>query len=148
MPGHQKGHLPPGFGTPEARRKGGLATKGLKRAATIAKEEAREQARRFITEHLDDILHAQLAKAKGTRYLVTRDDYGRYVPVSQATFNRMRRLGQDTSKVLEIYTREASTEAAKVLLDRALDQVPKPPDEVKVEGDITIRWANPDEDTE
>jgi hypothetical protein len=48
------------------------APKGVPRE-TIAKEKAREAARARITAHPDAIIDPQLARAKGLKYLVTRD---------------------------------------------------------------------------
>lgn len=98
------------------------------------KEAGRELARTIILEDLEPLLRAQLAKAKGLKYLVTRDKAtGKFVPV------RKRDLKKTDHDRIEVWEKTPDTSAFIALLDRALDRAPMPIDlTAKVENVSTM----------
>ena len=127
--------------------------KGYKTRKTIEKERAREVAREIITEHLEELLDAQIKNAIGIRHLLMRDP---------AT-GKLKRVGSDsndaeltnaqidvalkTGDAFWIYTKDPSVAAFTDLMNRALD---KPAPHVNVAGPMSgplsldgrIRWRN------
>ena len=118
----------------DASRRNGLLggrPKGRKNNSTISKEEAREELRRIVLPHLREMVEAQIAKAKGTRYFVKRDK-------KTKRFIRLRPDEHietiDLEKYdLEVWDRDPATEAFTDLLNRALDK----PKEQKLEVEFT-----------
>ena len=66
------------------------------------------------------MVEAQIAHAKGLKYLVTRDKKtGKFIRVTQAMARV--KLGQD-EEVVEVWEKDPSTQAFTDLLNRALDK--------------------------
>lgn len=99
---------------------------------TRAKEAGRELARQIILEDLEPLLRAQLAKAKGLKYLVTRDKAtGKFVPVRKRD---LKKFDQDR---IEVWEKTPDTAAFRELMDRALDRAPMPIDVTAKLQDLT-----------
>jgi hypothetical protein len=100
---------------------------------TLAKQAAQELTRKVVTDNLEPILRAQIAKAVGKYFLVVRD---------AVTGRFLRRAGRKDithgvkprEELLEAWQKEPSTAAARDLLDRAIDK-PKEHVEMDVKGD-------------
>lgn len=115
--------------------------KGARYAPTVAKDKAREIARQLITKHLRPLIEAQIANAKGLKYLVTRErGTGKFIRVTEA----MARVKQgDNEEIIEVWEKDPSTPAFTDLLNRALD---KPAEQMKVTGaddgpiEVVFRW--------
>jgi hypothetical protein len=111
--------------------------------STIAKEEAREFVRTYITNHLQPLLDAQINNAEGLKHLMMRDP-------KTGKFERITGDAKQIDKALKsknacwIYTKDPNVAAFTDLLNRAID---KPAEHVQVEGggSITIRWRTDDE---
>ncbi len=116
----------------EASRKNGL--KGGRPAGklsqpTIDKILKREELRRLICAELEPMTLAQVANAKGIKYLVTRNkNSGKFIRVTEA----MARLkAGDDEEIIEVWEKDPSVQAYTDLMNRALD---KPAEQVQVTG--------------
>jgi hypothetical protein len=108
-----KGHggLRPGQ---KPRQKGDT---GHKWSKTLAKEAARELVRQAVTEHLPDLISAQVANAKGLQYLVYRDKKtGKFERVTN-----LETVNQDENTI-EVWEKDPSVQAFSDLLNRAIDR--------------------------
>jgi len=101
-------------------RKGAGKPKGVLWPSTVAKVEAREQARQFVTSHLRPLLEAQLAAALGTHKLMLRRDDGTWRPASDED-DVEKALNGDPNKYW-IAPNPPNTQAANTLLAYALDK--------------------------
>lgn len=89
-----------------------------KHAATLSKEQAREALRVVILEEMREMTAAQIAQAKGLRYLVVRDkSSGKFLRVSES----MAKL-QPGEERIEVWEKDPSTQAFTDLMNRALDK--------------------------
>jgi len=95
--------------------------KGAKYAKTISKELAREALRQIVLREMEELVAAQIAQAKGIKYLVTRDrKTGKYVRVTEA-MARARKLGPN-EELIEVWEKDPSVQAFTDLMNRALDK--------------------------
>lgn len=90
---------------------------GVKHAATITKEAAREALRTVVLARMQALLDAQLANAEGLKYLVTRDRRtGKFIRVGAAMAGK---AGEET---IEVWEKDPSIAAFTDLMNRALDK--------------------------
>jgi hypothetical protein len=122
------------------RRPGAGLPKGTKLKKTLAKEQAREVTRQLITAHLQPLIEAQIANARGLKYLVVRDTKtGKFQRVGEA----MARAKQgSTEETIEIWEKDPSVQAFTDLLNRALDKPAEQEQAVALSGTLTIRWQD------
>ena len=113
-------------GTHGGKRAGAGAPKGTKWAKTLAKETARELVRQEVTQHLPELIEAQVANAKGLQYLVYRDKKtGKFERVTN-----LETVNQDENTI-EVWEKDPSVQAFTDLLNRTID---KPAEQMKVTG--------------
>jgi hypothetical protein len=125
------------------KREGAGRRFGSKNLSTIAKEEAREFVRTYITDRLQPLLDAQIDNAQGLKHLMMRDP-------KTGKFERVTGDAEQIDKALKtknafwIYTKDPNVAAFTDLLNRAID---KPAEHIQVagEGSITIRWQTDEE---
>jgi hypothetical protein len=102
------------------------------------KEAMRELVRRKVAEHLGDMIDAQIALSKGTKYLVTRDKTGKFIRVTAAMAGSF-----DGTETVEVWEKEASVQAFADLMNRAAD---KPIEPVELTGEdkgpLTLKWQD------
>jgi len=79
-----------------------------------AKRAVREAVRALITPHLAALIEAQVAQAKGLKYLVARDESGK--------FRRIGPEGLEGADHVEVWEKDPSTAAFTDLLNRAIDK--------------------------
>ena len=116
----------------ENGKKGGRPRGPSKR--TLAKEAAREFVRERVTAALAPLIDAQIAHAKGLKYLVTRDKKtGKFVRVTQA----MARLKKG-EELVEVWEKDPSVQAFTDLLNRAIDKPAEQPQELKLSGELDL----------
>jgi hypothetical protein len=118
------------------KREGAGRPYGSKNLATIAKEEAREFVRTYITEHLQPLLDAQIDNAIGIRHLMMHDPKtGKFERITGNA--KQIDKAMKTKTVFWIYTKDPNIAAFTDLLNRAID---KPAEHIQVagEGNITI----------
>lgn len=122
------------------RRKGAGKPKGTLWPSTVAKGEAREQARQFVTAHLRPLLESQLAAALGTHKLMLRRDDGTWRPASDED-DVEKALNGDPTKFW-IAPNPPNTQAANTLLAYALD---KPTEHVETKVTTAVADLSDDE---
>lgn len=127
------------MGTRGGRQPGSGRPKGSKNPATITKELAREALRRVVLQHMDDMVSAQIAAAKGLHYLVTRDrKTGKFIRVTEA-MAKAKQGQDDTEETIEVWEKDPSVQAFTDLMNRALDKPKEQEQDVNHGGTIVIR---------
>ena len=95
--------------------------KGHKVANTLSKEMAREALRQIVTRHMEEMTEAQVAAAKGLKYLMARNKRGgEFKPVTREQIEGGILKREDT--IIEVWDKQPSTPAFIGLMDRALDK--------------------------
>ena len=127
---------------PRGGKRPGAGNKpGSKRASTISKEQAREALRQIVLAHVEELVAAQLANAKGLKYLVVRrKSTGKFVRVIESTA-KLKAVEEDDHEVIEVWEKDPSVQAFTDLMNQALDKPKEQEQDVKVSGGLTIRWA-------
>lgn len=114
------------------KRAGAGRPKGMKWAKTLAKEAAREEARRLITAAIPSMIRPQIAHAQGIGHLFTRDKNGKFTRIEDEA-QALKILTEGTEgEHYWIFMKDPSVQAFTDLMNRALD---KPAEQVKVTGD-------------
>ena len=118
-------------------RRGGMP-KGHKTQKVLEKELAREALRKIITKHQAEMTEAQIAAAKGIKYLVYRNKAG---GTFQAVTREQVEAGilESDNVIIEVWDKQPSTPAYTDLMNRAFG---KPAEEVNanVSGNLAITW--------
>lgn len=113
---------------------------GSKNKATIKAEFDKEQLRLVVRERIaaeiGPMLDAQIANAKGIKFLMARARKGgKFVRLTQEMVEAIQ-SGQDTQhELIEVWEKDPSVQAFTDLLNRTID---KPTDHVETTGDSTI----------
>jgi len=119
------------------KRPGAGKPKGYKHKATLNKIEARELVRQAVIKELRPLLEAQIAHARGLKYLVVRaKGSGKFLRVTEAMAKV--KLGKD-EEIIEVWEKDPSVQAFTDLLNRALD---KPKEQ---EQDINLNVRDSDQ---
>lgn len=132
------------LGRPKGIPKTGGKKKGYRAPATLEKEAAREAVRRRITERLIPLVDAQIDSAIGINHFMLRDkltgQWQRLTNPDQivAALNDPRAKHGSTYL---IYTKDPNAQAARDMLDRAIDKAKEQLQEIKVEGDDALIQA-------
>lgn len=104
---------------PKGLAKTGGKPKGYKFPATLAKEAAREAVRQRITARIDEIVDAQVDSAIGVKHFFLRDEAGQWQRLTSATKIE---AALNSGKGYWIHTKDANSQAARDMLDRAIDK--------------------------
>lgn len=123
------------------KRAGAGHPAGVKWPSTLAKEAAREKFREALNARLGDVADALVANATGIKHLVARDKDGKFGIIGPDKLAGVYAAGG----TVEVWEKDPSVEAAKELLNRALDQSPKPKESVELEAKIQISWKETEE---
>jgi hypothetical protein len=100
----------------------------------LSKPEAREAVRQMITPHIQPMIDAQVANAKGLAYLVIRDKAsGKFI-----RFAGDKDKLKPSEETLEIWAKDPSVASFTDLLNRAIDKPKEQPQEVQHTGSIDI----------
>lgn len=120
-------------------RPGAGKKKGTRWKSTLDKIAAREALRQYVTQHIEELTAAQVANAKGLKYLVTREKKtGKFIRVTEA----MAKLKQgDDEEIIEVWEKDPSVQAFTDLMNRALDKPAEQEQAVAVTGTLKISWA-------
>lgn len=113
--------------------------KGRLNDATIDKALAREALRKIVMEHMADMTEAQIANAKGLKYLIVRErNSGKFLRVTESMAKAKH---GENEEIIEVWEKDPSVQAFTDLMNRALD---KPADHVELsganKGPIEFRW--------
>jgi hypothetical protein len=114
-------------------RKGGRP-KGSVGLATLTKQAIRDRVQALVSAQLDGLTVAQIAQAKGLKYLVRRDP-------ATGKFERIGPEGIDGEGVIEVWEKDPSTAAFTDLMNRAADKPKDQPIEVTVTVGLEARKA-------
>jgi hypothetical protein len=115
--------MPRGGARPGAGRKKGKAM--------LDREIARTQLREMVIAANEPLVRAQIANAIGIKYLVRRDDKGKFTPLSEDQFKEAFAKGE----AVELYEKVPNVQAFDSLMDRTYD---KPTQHVDMKADLTI----------
>jgi hypothetical protein len=108
------------------KRAGAGSKLGRKWLATMEKSLVREETRKFIQQHMPAMLRSQIAHAIGIHHVFSRDKSGKFSRIEdQEHIDRLLTEGEE-GKDYWIFAKDPSVQAFSVLLDRTLDQAPKP----------------------
>lgn len=109
------------------QRKGAGRPKGSQEHKTVAalaeKEALRQMLREKVAEHMGPLVDAQVANAKGLKYLVARDlKTGKFERISQAELERILD-GKDSKRyAIEVWEKDPSVQAFSDLMNRTIDK--------------------------
>lgn len=120
------------------KRPGAGRPKGTKNPSTYTKEAAREALRQLVLQEMRDLVGAQMANAKGLKYLVVRDKKsGKFLRVTEAMAKA--RSGKDEDEeTIEVWEKDPSVQAFTDLMNRALDKPKEQEMELKLTGELEM----------
>lgn len=101
----------------------------------------REETRKLIQQHLPAMLRSQIAHAIGIGHLFTRDKHGKFSRIEdEAEIDRLLSEGEKDVDYW-IFAKDPSVQAFAELLDRTLDQAPKPVELTGADrGPLEVTW--------
>lgn len=118
------------------KREGAGRPAGTKNAETLSKEAAREALRQAVLLEMSGMIAAQVANAKGIKYLVARDKSGKFSRITEDELTALL-AGEDEERVvLEVWEKDPSVQAFTDLMNRALDKPKEQEQEVAHTGAI------------
>lgn len=121
------------------KRPGGGRPPGSLNAETISKAQAREALREAVIGHMDEMIAAQVAHAKGIKYLVARSRQGgKFEKVSPDQLDKMLEGQDDGSIILEVWDKDPSVQAFTDLMNRALDKPAEQEQTLNITGSIDV----------
>ncbi len=107
-----KGGARPGAGKP----------KGYKHQGTLEKEEARKRLRERVFAELDPLIDAQIANAKGLKYLMVRDKAsGKFLRVPANAAEALK----PGEEIVEVWEKDPSIHAFEELVSQAIGKAPQ-----------------------
>lgn len=114
--------------------------KGYKAPATITKEAAREALRQIVLREMEGLTAAQIAHAKGLKYLVGRDKHGKFKKLTSEEADKAL-AGESEYTLVEVWEKDPSVQAFTDLMNRALDKPKEQEQDVNIQGALEMRWA-------
>jgi len=121
------------------KRPGAGRPKGSKNQATLSKEAAREALRAIIQREMEAMVGAQVAAAKGLKYLVARNrQSGKFIRLSEEAMTKLLAGEDDETELVEVWEKDPSTPAFTDLMNRALDKPKEQEMEVRVSGSLEV----------
>jgi hypothetical protein len=121
------------------KREGAGRKKGFKFPSTLTKEAQREELRQIVSKHMREMVEAQIAASKGTKYLVYRNKQGGEFRTVTKDMIEQGILEKD-NVTIEVWDKQPSTPAFTDLMNRALDKPKEQPQEI----DLTVKDARAD----
>jgi hypothetical protein len=120
------------------KRPGSGRPPGAQNVATISKEQARDALRQIVLAKMSELVDAQLSNATGIKYLVRRDaKSGKFLRVTADMLDQ-----QTDDDLIEMWEKEPSVQSFTDLMNRALDKPKEQEQEVKLQGNIVLKWAD------
>jgi hypothetical protein len=124
-----KGGARPGAGMPL----------GYKTRKTIEKEEARAAFRQIVLNEMEELLEAQMAHAKGLKYLVARHKAsGKFAKLTEELALKIANGQADEYEAIEVWSKDPSVQAFTDLMNRALDKPKEQEQEIKLSGEVSL----------
>lgn len=125
-------------------RSGAGRPTGTKNQSTITKEHARQALAQVVYDHMESLVAAQIANAKGLKYLVTRDKKsGKFIRVTEAMAKAKSGTASD-EEVIEVWEKDPNVQAFTDLMNRAIDKPAEQVQQVEHSGALVIRHELPD----
>lgn len=120
------------------RAAGSGIKKGQKQGRTLDKLAAREVLRQMIIANLTPMAEAQMANARGIKFLMVREKKtGKFLRVGEIGAGKL----NPNEEIIEVWEKEPSIQAFTDLMNRALD---KPSEHVELTGaggaPLEVRW--------
>jgi hypothetical protein len=123
------------------KRNGAGRPAGTLNPGTITKEHAREALRQTVLKHMDGMLSAQIAHARGIGHLYTRDKTGKFTKIeNQARIDQLLLEGTEDEDYW-IFSKDPSVQAFTDLMNRALDKPKEQEQELRLTGDAEFITA-------
>lgn len=124
------------------KRPGAGAKKGQKHQATLSKEAAREALRQIVLEDMRELADAQIANAKGIKFLVVRQkSSGKFIRVTEA-MAKLKSGEEADNEIIEVWEKDPSVQAFTDLMNRALDKPKEQEQDLNVAAELVIKWAD------
>lgn len=102
------------------KRPGAGRPKGTKEPKTLEKEAARTALRERVLAEMGPLVDAQIANAKGIRYLVVRNKAGKFIRRVDENMDPDR-IAQG-EEIVEVWLKDPSVQAFTDLMNRAIDK--------------------------
>jgi hypothetical protein len=116
--------------------------KGSTHQATRDKAIAREALRAIVDREMEPMIAAQIAHAKGIKYLVKRAKAGgKFEKVAADDLDAVLKLQDDGSIVLEVWDKDPSVQAFSDLMNRHMDKPAEQEQAVAVSGTLVVKWG-------
>lgn len=114
-------------------------SKGAKYKPTLTKEAARAALREIVIREMDALVAAQIANAKGLKYLVLRDKRnGKFIRVGEERARALLDGQEDGEELVEVWEKDPSVQAFTDLFNRALDKPKEQEQDFNVKGALKI----------
>lgn len=124
------------------KREGAGRKPGIPNAATLSKEAARDALRQIVLEQMRELTEAQIANAKGIKYVVARHkNSGKFERVTEDELKAILDGADEDRIVLEVWEKDPSVQAFTDLMNRALDKPKEQEQEIKLTGDEALIGA-------
>ncbi len=124
-----KGGKRPGAGRPP----------GTPNPGTLSKEQARDALRAIVIRDMDALVSAQLANAKGLKYLVARNaKTGKF---ERVTPEMLESASDELQERIEVWEKDPSVQAFTDLMNRALDKPKEQEQDVNAKVAIVMKWG-------
>lgn len=109
--------------------------KGRKNDSTLSKEAARDVLRAIVIEEMRELVAAQVAHAKGIKYLVVREKAsGKFLRVGELRAT----LVNAEEEIIEVWEKDPSVQAFTDLMNRALDKPKEQEQAINLTGSVDV----------
>lgn len=127
------------------KRQGAGRPTGTIEPQTIEKAAARELVRQQVLAQLGPLIEAQIANAKGLKYLVTRNaKSGKFERVTRERMEALLEAGDsETLETIEVWDKDPSVQAFTDLMNRAIDKPKEQEQDVNANVALKIIWGTP-----
>jgi len=110
--------------------------KGSKNKSTVDKEVLRAIIRQRVAAEMDSMLSAQIASAKGIKYLVARERKGgKFVRLDERRVKAILGGNESEHEMIEVWEKDPSVQAFTDLMNRTVD---KPAETVNATVDMSL----------
>lgn len=117
------------------KRKGAGKPKGVRWPSVVTKEKGREALRQLVLAQLQPMAEAQIANAKGIKYLVVREKKtGKFLRVGELRAGNLK----PDEELVEVWEKDPSVQAFTDLLNRALDKPKEQEQEIKLTAESDL----------
>jgi hypothetical protein len=128
------------------KREGAGRPKGTLNPSTITKEQARDALRQIVLREMDALASAQIAHAKGLKYLVARETKtGKFTRLTQEQTEKILAGESSEFAFIEVWEKDPSVQAFTDLMNRALDKPKEQDQDVNANVALRILWGGDSE---